>query len=436
MKPALRTASVSKTPQSAQVSNTSRSELRVRIAEESPEASSPTSRGAKSPSQTSSPSPSSNSGRAVAAGESGYTYQPKYALKQSSPKNLSSAEQAIRKRKVSSTELEMIEEEEADSGMYLPEDTKLLQMRKQLAEASDHYERAKAEAVDREKIFFEKEQNLKRLEVDIQNQLAKFGRFLSENDAKRLRAERKAVEEAKFVIEKQKEIAQLVRDIAVVEQDRAARALELQNISCYSRFLHDVAEKCEGFNDINDVMDRFAMLSATEKNLMEQRESAQKRLTELQRDFNRYRTDRANEMARLSGNLASHQNDREVANIAAFDAEREADARIRRIASRKMESSEVTQAVENMYVRIIKISSERGVHRPAATNMVEKLDRIKEFMLDMKDLVESAKSGARDVPTSPGMSGASSTAANFKQKETANLSLSRSPQAEVSYVSD
>ena len=62
-----------------------------------------------------------------------------------------------------------------------------------------------------EKNFKDREETLKRKDIDLQESLIRFSKFLQDNDAKRIRALKKAADERKTREEKEREFAETVK---------------------------------------------------------------------------------------------------------------------------------------------------------------------------------------------------------------------------------
>ena len=60
-------------------------------------------------------------------------------------------------------------------------------------------------------MFKRREEGLKKKDLELQESLIRFSKFLQENDSKRMRALKKAQDERKIREEKEKEVEQLVR---------------------------------------------------------------------------------------------------------------------------------------------------------------------------------------------------------------------------------
>ena len=61
-------------------------------------------------------------------------------------------------------------------------------------------------------MFKRREEGLKKKDLELQESLIRFSKFLQENDAKRMHALKKAQDERKTREEKEREVEQLVRD--------------------------------------------------------------------------------------------------------------------------------------------------------------------------------------------------------------------------------
>lgn len=64
-------------------------------------------------------------------------------------------------------------------------------------------------------MFKRREEGLKKKDLELQESLIRFSKFLQENDAKRMHALKKALDERKTREEKEREIEQLVSDYII-----------------------------------------------------------------------------------------------------------------------------------------------------------------------------------------------------------------------------
>ena len=84
-----------------------------------------------------------------------------------------------------------------------------------------------------EESFRKREDALKKKDLELQESLIRFSRFLQENDAKRARAEKKAADEIKLRQQKEREIEQLSEQLEGLKADReGVQELLEKNLMC------------------------------------------------------------------------------------------------------------------------------------------------------------------------------------------------------------
>lgn len=88
--------------------------------------------------------------------------------------------------------------------------TRLLEKRRQMFEVQEALEAQKQDFNKKEQVFKKREEALKLKDLELQESLIRFSKFLQENDSKRARAEKKAGDEIKARLQKEKELEQLV----------------------------------------------------------------------------------------------------------------------------------------------------------------------------------------------------------------------------------
>jgi hypothetical protein len=111
--------------------------------------------------------------------------------------------------------------------------TRLLEKRRQMFEVQEALETQKAEFNRKEEGFKRREEALKLKDLELQESLIRFSKFLQENDSKRARAEKKAQDEIKARQQKEKEIEQLTEVLEDLksEKERILEVLE-KNMRC------------------------------------------------------------------------------------------------------------------------------------------------------------------------------------------------------------
>jgi hypothetical protein len=210
------------------------------------------------------------------------------------------------------------------------------------------------------------------------------------------------------VVEKQREITGLSRELDIVSKERKQRAEEVQRLSVYAKYLLEFLERVDGFNQPEEVIERFTALRNTEKMLMERKETLQAELESMQKEYQKLRFEMKSETARMSHNLARAQEQQEHVADAAIVAQRGFEDDRRRAAQKRTLATEVHSAVDNMYHRCMKESASRGTHRPHAHSLIERLHTLQEFVEDMMSVVVPSRRNGNAGAIHNGNAGATS----------------------------
>eukprot|EP00966_Prymnesium_polylepis_P142825 3297789-Prymnesium_polylepis.1 len=115
--------------------------------------------------------------------------------------------------------------------------TLLLQKKKEMAEVQQQLDRKKEEFRQRMQRCQEKEVDLAAKQEHIKEQVRKFDKFLKDNDAKRVRASRKAAEEEKLREQKEIEKLELMKQLDKQLEKKNELQEELSRKAVYQEFL-------------------------------------------------------------------------------------------------------------------------------------------------------------------------------------------------------
>ena len=150
----------------------------------------------------------------------------------------------------------------ADDIPTASQSTLLLQKKKEMAEVQQSLDRKKEEFRLRMQKCQEKEVELAAKQEGLKDQVRKFEKFLKENDAKRVRANRKAQEEIKLREQKQAEKVVMTEQLEEQEQKRNQLQDELSKKALFEQFLERVCDSTEYFEDIENILKRYETLEA------------------------------------------------------------------------------------------------------------------------------------------------------------------------------
>ncbi len=120
--------------------------------------------------------------------------------------------------------------------------TRLLEKRRQMFEVQENLETQKVEFNRKEEVLKRREEGLKKKDLELQESLIRFSKFLQENDSKRTRAEKKAIDEIKLRLSKERDIGDLSRSLAKLQAERDTTSEVADANLRYQKFLEVVLE--------------------------------------------------------------------------------------------------------------------------------------------------------------------------------------------------
>jgi len=232
--------------------------------------------------------------------------------------------------------------------------TRLLEKRRQMFEVQEALDAQKEEFARRENAFRCREEDLRKRDLELQESLIKFNKFLQENESKRNRAVKRAADEKKLREVKEVEIAKLKTQLDENgSQTKKLKETVEQNMK-YTRYLEMVQESVpEDYPEISDLLNRYKTLKDANEDLSERQQSHEKE-HELNRiKFATFTKERTNEILNFNNEIASLQKSLEVGEVNAHRLQTDVDATIRSTSDKTLELGQILMAVENLLVRSI-----------------------------------------------------------------------------------
>ena len=151
--------------------------------------------------------------------------------------------------------------------------TRLLEKRRQMFEVQEALEMQKEEFARREELFKRREDALRKQDLELQQQLIRFNKFLQENDSKTARAEKKAKEEKHLRELKEQEIQERVKELEELVNKKDEMKAILDKNLVYEKYLNSVLEESDDFQEIGDVLKRHETLRMHHRDLQERAET-------------------------------------------------------------------------------------------------------------------------------------------------------------------
>lgn len=191
--------------------------------------------------------------------------------------------------------------------------TKLLEKRRMLYEVHEAFEQQKDEYNRKKEGLQRHEEIIRETDLNIQEQLIKYGANLVETNTKTKRAQRRLEDEDATLNLKLEEIRKQDNVIKDLKDHAEILDTKVNALKTYEDFLDDVIHKNQDqYNDVNELINRYTTLENSNKKLagdQRQLENEQKRLGE---ELNEYKKTYANEILLHNNEISNLQNELEV----------------------------------------------------------------------------------------------------------------------------
>ena len=146
---------------------------------------------------------------------------------------------------------------------HLTPATKLLEKRREMKEVEQALSAQKEEFQMKMESLQQRQEELERKECTLKESLLKFDKFLKENDSKRLRAVKKALDEKASKQQKEREHEALLDEITTLEEERDIIQEKLDKHRKFHTYMDGVLELSDEFSEVREITSRYETLSST-----------------------------------------------------------------------------------------------------------------------------------------------------------------------------
>lgn len=186
--------------------------------------------------------------------------------------------------------------------------TRLLEKRRQMFEVQEALNSQNEEFARREDAFRRREEGLRRKDLELQESLIKFNKFLQENESKRNRALKRAADERKQRELKEAEIKRLEAQLREKMTEEQTLKIKVSANLKYQEFLENVVlQMTKDFPEVADILNRYNTLRDVNEDL-NRKKILEDELTENeQRRFASLRKEMENKILNGSNDIAEKQ---------------------------------------------------------------------------------------------------------------------------------
>ena len=152
--------------------------------------------------------------------------------------------------------------------------TRLLEKRRQMFEVQDALDAQKAQYARHEDSLRQRETEVRKRDLELQDSLIRYNKFMQFNDAKRVRAEKRAAAERKLRAEKVKRITELKAELYRTREQNKMLELRTAKNMKYLHYLQSVQDRLSGNDpsasgEIDMVLKRYNTLKTANEDLVQ-----------------------------------------------------------------------------------------------------------------------------------------------------------------------
>lgn len=282
--------------------------------------------------------------------------------------------------------------------------TRLLEKRRQMFEVQEALNSQKEEFSRREDAFRRREDGLRRKDLELQESLIKFNKFLQENESKRNRALKRTAEEKKQRELKEKEIEKLKIQLATRKKEESLQKQEVERNLKYQDYLDNVViNMSKFFPEITDILNRYKTLRDANISLIEKHKAQEAQNDNMQRDYMNLKKSSENTVLNNTNAIAEKQLVLERQRAYTMREQSEIDKVAMEASEKGLELGQIIASVSNILerceesfrIRHNKPFFDRNLEKAASMALPElcavvegKLDDVAMFMVDYRDIIQ------------------------------------------------
>ncbi|KAK9792699.1 hypothetical protein WJX73_005797 [Symbiochloris irregularis] len=262
---------------------------------------------------------------------------------------------------------------------------RLLEKRREIFRLQNELDEHKLKIQDKEADFQRRELLLKQRDIELQESLVRFSKFLQESDAKMARATKTAAEERRLREEKTREVEALNVGIGALHQQRRQIQSDVKKYIKFKDFLEDVLEVTRSFSTVEDLLARHATLESANNDLRQQQWRAADLTEKTGEQAQLFIKSKADEILHDNNNIALLKQELKIYQQEAYSLEAQKDSVMQAAAERTRDIGQVCLSIDGLYQRC------RMPSQPNASSITEQLDVIGNRISDLATIVREAR---------------------------------------------
>jgi len=266
---------------------------------------------------------------------------------------------------------------------HLTPATKLLEKRREMKEVEQALSAQKEEFQMKMESLQQRQEELERKECTLKESLLKFDKFLKENDSKRHRALKKALEEKASKQQKHQEHESLLEEINILEEERNKIQEKLDMHKKFHTYMDAVLENSDEFSEVREITSRYETLSSTYQDLLERDQSNQDLIENKRQFLAKFTEDRQNEIMSYNNDLSTMQGDLDKAKSRTVHLESNWNQIQTTAASKTLELGRIRMATLNLFSLV---NTQLKIGGVTETDSDSQLEKISQFIQDLSQI--------------------------------------------------
>jgi len=219
-------------------------------------------------------------------------------------------------------------------------------------EVQEALDAQKEEFARREDAFRRREEGLRKKDLELQESLIKFNKFLQENESKRNRAIKRANDEKKQREAKEQEILRLKAQLEDNKNMSRELSNNVQKMMKYTRYLETVQEDVpEDYPEIADLLNRYKTLKDANEDLGRRQNKHDSENEGKRNEFANVTKVKQNTILNSNNEIASLQKKLEHAEQEVLVLQNDVDLTIQSTSGKTLDLGQILMAVENLLQR-------------------------------------------------------------------------------------
>lgn len=229
----------------------------------------------------------------------------------------------------------------------------------------------------------QRQEELERKECTLKESLLKFDKFLKENDSKRHRALKKALEEKASKQQKHHEHESLLEEINILEEERNKIQEKLDMHKKFHTYMDAVLENSDEFSEVREITSRYETLSSTYQDLLERDQSNQDLIENKRQFLAKFTEDRQNEIMSYNNDLSTMQGDLDKAKSRTVHLESNWNQIQTTAAAKTLELGRIRMATLNLFSLV---NTQLKIGGVTETDSDSQLEKISQFIQDLSQI--------------------------------------------------